>query len=367
MLSNRYISENIPSELWDLYSEMGIDLILAYAVVTASLEVLDYLEYARVSAELRERAALIGAATWPKAQSALSKVMREAAEKHLESDEKLYTRAAKAGLLNEAPPLAESALMNGILQQNYRKATNQLYQIHTMALNIPLEALENAYFAVQSGSVTLQDAIKTTVSDLAERGISVAKFPSGRALELSSYVRMIVRTSVSQNAAELGFKRMEEWGCDLLHISAHAGARPLCFPYQGRIFSLSGDPESKYPPFSSTSFGEPAGILGINCGHHISPWIEGLDRVPTAEERDPAKHDLGKSNAEVYAESQRQRYNERKIREWKRRADAMEAAGLDPKMAQAKVREWQGRQRQLIQESGRTRRPDREQIMPRAA
>jgi len=362
MLSNSYIANAIPRELWDIYSGFESDMILAFAEIVGSLMLGDtftFAQYQEAHAAMRERLSSLGADVWPRTQSELSKIMKEAAEKHLAGAESIFLAGVANGLLNPAPPLAESIVMNMALARNYQAAISDLYTLYTRAMNVPLEALDNAFFGVQSGALSVQEAIKSTVSDLAERGIGTAMYPGQRTMELSAYVRMVTRTSVLQSTSELGFLRMDEYGCDLLVVSAHAGARPRCFPFQGRVFSRSGT-HPKFPPWSSTSYGEPAGLLGINCGHFVSPFIDGLSRMPTQEERDPAKHDLGEDNAEWYKLSQEQRYNERKIRDWKRRADALEEAGVDNSRASAKVREWQATQRELIEASGRTRRYDRE-------
>ena len=250
--------------------------------------------------------------------------------------------------------------MNETLARNYRAALGRLSPVFTKAQNIPLGVLDNAYFSVQSGGASIQQAIKTAVNTLAEDGIRAAIYPSGRSMAIPEFTRMIVRTSVLQNTAELNFQRAQEYGSDLILISSHAGARPRCFPFQGRVYSMSGQ-HQKYPPFSSTSYGEPAGIFGINCGHYPTPFIEGLSREPDAEDRDPAKA-AGKDNDAEYIKSQMQRYNERKIREWKRRVEALEEAGIDNTRARAKVREWQAEQRRFIGVFGRTRRYDRERV-----
>jgi len=180
-------------------------------------------------------------------------------------------------------------------------------------------------------------------------------------MELAPYVRQIVRTSLVQSSQELCFLRADEYGADLIQISSHAGARPLCEPFQGKIYSRSGT-HPKYPPFSSTSYGQPGGLFGINCSHSHNIFVEGLSRPPTAEDRDPAAA-AGKDNADMYEQSQEQRYYERKIREWRRKSAALEEAGLDNTRARAKAREWSATMKDFIFDTGRTRRRTREQVL----
>ena len=357
-LSNYYISQSIPQELVDIASAYELELILATAAELGSLTTLTYPEYLSTQTALRNAIAAIGTGAWIATQRELSKVLREAAERSLEGDERTYQRAAKAGLLREAPPLAESRIMNETLARNYSATLGRLSPVFTKAQNIPLGVLDNAYFSVQSGGASIQQAIKTAVNTLAEDGIRAAIYPSGRSMAIPEFTRMIVRTSVLQNTVELNFQRAQEYGSDLILISSHAGARPRCFPFQGRVYSMSGQ-HPKYPPFSSTSYGEPAGIFGISCGHFPIVFVPGLSREPTAEDRDPAAA-AGRDNATEYENSQIQRYNERRIRAWKRRAESFEEAGIDSSKARTKVREWQATQRKFIERVGRTRRYDRE-------
>ncbi len=63
-----------------------------------------------------------------------------------------------------------------------------------------------------------------------------------------------------------------------------------------------------------------------------------------------------------YEATQKQRYIEQRIRKWKREYAAMEAAGLQTDEAAAKISQWQGIQRDFINQTGLRRQYDREQI-----
>lgn len=368
MLSNTYIAEAIPKELWDRYSQIETDMILAFAKRALDMDytALWYADKLKAMGILREDLERIIAKTWPGTQRELAQTLDDAGFKALSADEKIYQQGVKAGVLRAAPPIAESVALRATLEAGYRLAINKLNLTNTIAINTTVTALDEAYTLANIGVLSLDAAISQAVSHLSERGITGALYAGGRRMELAPYVRMVIRTSVMQTTADMGFERMFEYGSDLVVVSAHAGARPRCAPFQGRIFSLSGR-HPKYAPWSSTSYGEPAGLLGINCGHWIDPFIEGLDREPTVEKRNPAWFDLGKTNFEVYEESQRQRYLERKTREWKHREAAMKKADLPYKREAAKVREWQAELRTFIDETGRTRRYDRERIYSPAA
>mgnify|MGYP002859486560 CR=1 FL=1 len=51
---------------------------------------------------------------------------------------------------------------------------------------------------------------------------------------------IIQRNTVKNSANAAQFATIEELGRDVVLVSSHIGARPLCYPYQGKFYSLSG-------------------------------------------------------------------------------------------------------------------------------
>lgn len=299
----------------------------------------------------------------PDTEADLKKTLNRARDLILTPDEEKYQAGAKAGILRSAPPMAESVALRQIIDTNYSLVLAALIRAGETAVNTTVAAMEDAFLLASTeaatGYFTLQQSVQNALDELAQKGITGFVSRNGRNYELAPYVRSEVFTRVMKTTRELGFERAREYGSDLIIISAHAGARPKCFPFQARIYSLSGT-HPKYPPFSSTSYGEIDGLFGRNCRHWFDSWIEGIDREPTKEEQDPAKYELGKSNEQVYAEEQNQRYLEGKVREWKREEQSMNEEGVNSKKARDRVRYWQGRLREFTGKTGRTRHYDRE-------
>ena len=110
------------------------------------------------------------------------------------------------------------------------------------------------------------------------------------------------------------------------------------------------------PPIctSESSYGEPDGILGINCGHQIYPFTPGVSYqtyFPEPEEE----------NAEAYKKSQQQRELERRVRKSKRECMMLETAG-DPegaRQAQQLLKQRQDALRQFCGDNGLRYKPDR--------
>lgn len=373
MLSAYYIQEVVPLGLWDRYSQLEADMVLSFArharrfVETGALPFSAEWEAQKLQAMglLREDLESIISASWAGTQQELQATLDAAGYKSLSHDEKIYQRGVKAGVLTPALPLAESLTLRRTLQAGYTQAYNKFNLTNSSALNSTLEsftaAIDAAAIKVSTGYSPLQGAMWEAVDKLSAQGIRAAVFADGRTMQLAPYVRMVTSSTVGRTTRQLSFDRAKAFGSDLIEISTHAGARPRCAPYQGRVFSISGT-HSKYPALSSTSYGEPAGLFGINCGHFPAPFIEGLDMPKALQEIEAESSLEGKHNEQIYLESQEQRYNERQIRAWKQRAAAAEEMGVDSGKSRAKVREWQARQRQFIESTKRTRRYDREKV-----
>ena len=179
---------------------------------------------------------------------------------------------------------------------------------------------------VSSGAFSYQEAIKNAVKNVAENGATVL-YPSGHTERIDVAVSRAVLTGVGQTCREIGIMNAEECGCDLMEISAHSGARPKCAKYQGRIFDKSNKSQ-KYPHWKDTSYGQPDGLLGINCGHQIYPYIEGV----SVQRYFPYNKD---TNDKAYRLSQHQRELERRVRKSKRECMVLEKLGDDKGLKRA--------------------------------
>lgn len=213
---------------------------------------------------------------------------------------------------------------------------------------IYLDIIEGSVAKVLSGANTLRESIKETCNKWINIGIEL-KDKSGKNWSPESYSQMVIRSNIRQVTTETQVERMDELNLDLVEISSHIGAREGCEPYQGKIFSLSGKSD-KYPPLSSTSYGEIAGLFGINCGHRMYPYIEGIKKTYSPYPK--------KENDKAYAESQQQRLFERGIRKEKRELLKVDLSEKEKLKHKANIAKFEDK----INNLGRTRREDREQI-----
>ena len=295
-----------------------------------------------------------------KTVKAIRKALQDAGYGSLMENEDILQEAAKAGRLNEAPPIKESAALLSILESYERQALNTFNLVNTTMLDQSrqayLDIINRTTGQVLAGVSTPREALRQTVSEWAEIGVPALVDRSGRRWTTEAYVSMITRSTSNNVANDMQQARFDEYGVDLIEVSSHAGARPLCAPYQGRVYSRSGN-SNKFPPFSETSYGHPAGLFGVNCGHVQYPYIDGISRK--TYQPYPKRE-----NDRIYENSQKQRYLERRIRYAKREMSMMEAMGDSEGMeiAKRKVLDRQANIRQFIKRTGRTRRYEREQI-----
>ena len=222
-----------------------------------------------------------------------------------------------------------------------------------------LDLLNTEATASVMGAESRTQALRRCIQRFNEKGIPAFVDTAGREWTPEAYVNMAMRTTSGNVAHEIQMARCEDYGVDLIEVDSHAGARPKCARDQGKIFDRANK-SNKYPHWNTSSYGEPDGILGINCRHHIYPYIEGVSvrrHFPT---------DDMDANDKLYQETQKQRALERSVRKQKREfmlydelgdKEAFEAAAI-------KLKEKEKRLKQYVDKNDKLhRRTDREQVV----
>lgn len=143
--------------------------------------------------------------------------------------------------------------MNGVVR-SVEKQLNDALKRQIRAINI-------------SKQITGTDirTIKNEVADaIGQQGFSALVDRGGRQWTLPRYSEMLVRTHTIRAANEGTINRAAEYGVDLVQVSRHGGACPICVPYEGKIYSLSGK-SKKYPKLDVQPPFHP------NCRHSLLP------------------------------------------------------------------------------------------------
>jgi len=140
---------------------------------------------------------------------------------------------------------------------------------------------------VVTGTSTLQQSIRQALTRMADDGITGFIDKAGHRWSAEAYVAMDVQQTMHNVATETTFERARS-SDGLIYISINATARPGCAPWQGKVISLNnesgtvldlGDNRHKIYPVSETTYGQPAGILGISCHHRASRFNPGLTSI----------------------------------------------------------------------------------------
>ena len=245
---------------------------------------------------------------------------------------------AKAAGIEPPHPDLTQAILNGIRSTNteIRNICNSMASAANMAFE---HALDQAYLSVSSGAFSFADAVKTAVNDLGKNGIRWIDYPTGAHRRADSAIRNALRTGVNQTAARCQEQNLDEMDCNLVETTSHMGARPEHAKWQGMLFWRKTPVDGLQNFYEATGYGTGAGLCGWNCRHNFFPNFDGELSFEHYDEE---------ANAKQYELDQEQRYNERKIREWKRRQAVNKAGGVDNTREAKKVREWQKRQADFL-------------------
>ena len=255
----------------------------------------------------------------------IQEAMEDAGVQALQWDDKIYQAAG----LSPVPLLQSPALMR-IMQRNYDATAGEWRNFTRTTANegqrIFINQMNNAYNMVVSGAVSYTEAVRDVINDVSEVGMKV-NYPSGYKMSIESATMMIVRTGISQAAAEVSLERMKEMDWDIVLVSAHLGARTgdggmnpgNHLWWQGQFYSRTGRTK-EYPDFvKTTGYGTVTGLCGVNCRHSFGPG-DGVNN-PFAD-KDIAYSD----NYKIEKMQQRQRTLERRIRDSKRKVQNLQTA-----------------------------------------
>lgn len=368
MLKPEYLSK-VPASMVELYSQAEIDILtdMARRISTYDYWIPAAEHQAKVLEEMgmvREEIITRLKGLTGKSQKELTSLMNEAAEVALKSDDAVYKRSG----LNPGPVRAAKPLQK-VLQSGYKK-TQKLFDNLTLTTAKTAgkqfeNALNRAYMQISLGGMDYNSAIRNTIKELSKQGVGAVTYPTGKIDSLETAVRRATITGVNQTALKMQEARADEMGCDLVETSAHAGARPSHVQWQGEVFSRSGK-SKRYPDFvQSTGYGKGDGLGGWNCSHSFSPYFEGSPRTYSKDQLEEYQEKSFKYNGRKMTEYEavgEQRNIERNIRRWKREQSALRAAGDSTDEASAKIKSWQEREKDFLNQTGLKKQTDRSQI-----
>ena len=317
-------------------------------------------------------------------QTAAERMLNAMAEEAIQNTEPGFQYLARQRLIDGIVDAEKSKNIKRVMKKLQKQAKDSLNLTNTTVLHKAQEAFKNLVqntaeealkimnnntAAIITGAESRQQALRKTIQQFNEKGITGFVDKRGRNWTPEAYVNMTMRTTISNTATKVQLARCEDMGVNLIQIDSHSGARPKCAKDQGKIFSLdnkSGTTEDvngrkiRYYPLRSSSYGEPDGLFGINCHHHGFPFIPGVNiqrYFPTEDFEE---------NDRLYKQTQVQRALERDVRKQKRECmmfdeledkDAFEKSAVKLKSKEAKLKDYVNKHEHLH------RRRDREQVV----
>lgn len=320
------------------------------------------------------------------ADSALQALLEESILNGLRDAEPALRSAAEKGFLSgggNIPPVLAPNQMQAF-KAFYAQSADKLNLVNTVMLESTQAAfaatvsdiavriantqgiLNAASGEVVTGVSAWNKAMRDAVNKMVDNGLTGYIDHAGRHWSPEAYVTMDIRTTMANTARAAVFERNEEYGNDLYQVSWHNGARPLCYPWQGKVISKTGnarvveDDEGNevqvHTEDEIESFNYGGGLFGVNCGHYPIPFIPNFSRI-----RQPMED--AEQNAKTYEESQKQRTLERKLRNEKRDLEVLKAQGASEdvlKEQRRRVRKASKDIDEFCAETGRARRRNRE-------
>lgn len=356
---------------------------------------------------LTEESIEIIAANTGKSKQAIQQAITEAMNLNLDPAEDVLKEAARQGVIGAAVDLSVSPGVRSVVQSLTEQAYEDTNIVNTVMLNstrqryvwavqtasseaalieelqtakdlasldrqlaVTQRALNTATLSVASGAEARTTALRRVIGQLAAEGITGYIDRGGHHWSPEAYINMDIRTTVHNAAVQAQRARSAEYGVSVFQVSSHAGARPGCAPFQGRFYSWDNtagiieDLNGKryaYFGINSTTYGQPAGLFGINCGHNPQTFVDGYS-TPRYEALAPDEY---KANEELYKLTQQQRHYERQIRADKTAALSYRAAGDETGFAAEarRITERNAQYRQFCKDNGLTVRSDRLQVV----
>lgn len=308
-------------------------------------------------------------------QAVIDALAADATAATAEAVAEAYTRGQQAAVaelgavgVGQAAAAVEAIPAGAAVDRLAAAAVQETSSVHQRILRVSMDAyrdvIARASAAPLTGANTRRQAAQRALDDFARRGITGFIDVRGRGWDMVSYTEMATRSAVGRAAVQAHTDRLGAAGVELVRVSRAPEECPLCRKWEGKVLLRDGpggarEVEVRHATDDTRTVrvrvsgslpeARAAGLMHPNCRHSVSAYFPGLSRrLEPVEQRG------------TYEQSQQQRYLERQVRAWKRRA----AAALDDdarRKANARVRAYQARIRELVAETGLPRKSHREQ------
>lgn len=219
----------------------------------------------------------------------------------------------------------------------------------------------DAQVYANTGSGTPQQAIDMATKDFLSKGINNIEYSNGAMVNIASYAEMAIRTANKRAYLQGEGEKRNEWGVHTVLVPNRGGGCPYCIKFQGKVFiddvwSGGREAESNSTGYPLLSTAVKARLFHPNCKDTVVTYFPGINTKPIP----PTKEEL-EVKKQNYVIEQKQRYNERQIRKYKR----LELGSTDDDNIEKyhnKRIQWQNYNKEFCEEHSLKRRYDREKV-----
>jgi len=139
------------------------------------------------------------------------------------------------------------------------------------------EAVDEAVGLKLATNETLVECQKNILKKFSEQGITAIKTKNNRYIRMDAYANMVARSTTREVTNTATILQVSELGYDLVKMSEHPGACPICQKYEGRVYSISG--KDKRLPKLDVVFSSGYANIHPRCRHVLEPYIETFNDV----------------------------------------------------------------------------------------
>lgn len=210
--------------------------------------------------------------------------------------------------------------------------------------------LNAAVMEISAGNFSADASVRKAIKELSLSGLRSIDYESGRSIQLDSAVKLAVRTGCAQLSGRMTDENITRTKVNLAQVSAHWGARNKGDGvenhalWQGQVYYIEwehdlteeakriGQPligdlwENTGYSVDGLHENNPLGLYGYNCRHRLYPFFEGVSKPLEFDPEPPSKKVNGKQ-MDYYAQTQKMRQLERKVRNLKRECEALKQYG----------------------------------------
>lgn len=203
---------------------------------------------------------------------------------------------------------------------------------------------------VAAGVSTPQKAIAESVLKWTERGFTGFVDAGGKHWRADVYARAVVKSTTRRTYNEMRTRSAKEAGITTFRYSRKSSAREMCAYIQGQIVTYGPSFEQdgiKVYSLADYGYGRAGGCLGVHCGHHLTPFVIGVNTFDADSIPDPEE---AMANAELEAKQRGLERATRKAKERLHYANQLEDAEEIQK-AKMRVKKEQGKVRQFVEDN----------------